>query len=320
MSLPYIGSGPYCYANSLAMVLGRNAPEPSAIEVLTGSPFGVHLMGGVLPFFDPAGWDPGIGIDAALERLAWTCDRTGGGDATAAIERLRGSAEAGPVLVGPVEMGLLSHQPGSGIAIGADHYVVVLEVDGDVVCFHDPHGHPFATLPVEDFAAAWRAESIGYASEPFVARAGFERASQVDVPAALRSSLPAARRWASAEGTDDAPAGAAAIEALAELIDAGLEPWQRGHLVHFAVRVGARRLADAATWLSVIGCVDAASVASRQARLLGALQHRLVVDDRAAAVATLRELGPTYAEMPAALSHLAVDEEAEPGGCNSAEA
>jgi hypothetical protein len=50
---PYIGSGPYCYANSLAMMLGPAAPPPSVIEVLTGSPFGIELIAGRLPFFDP---------------------------------------------------------------------------------------------------------------------------------------------------------------------------------------------------------------------------------------------------------------------------
>jgi hypothetical protein len=54
---PYIGSGPYCYANSLAMALGPTAPSPSIIEVLTGSPFGMHLLGGRLPAVRPYGWD-----------------------------------------------------------------------------------------------------------------------------------------------------------------------------------------------------------------------------------------------------------------------
>ena len=66
VTVRYIGSGPYCYANSLAMMLGSAAPEPAVIEVLTGSPFGAELIGGVMPFFDPLGWDPGIGLDAAI--------------------------------------------------------------------------------------------------------------------------------------------------------------------------------------------------------------------------------------------------------------
>ena len=33
--------------------------------------------------------------------------------------------------------------------------------DGDTVVFHDPHGHPYATLPVTDFLAAWEAKAVG---------------------------------------------------------------------------------------------------------------------------------------------------------------
>jgi hypothetical protein len=40
---------------------------PGLLEVLTGSPFGLQLLGGRRPLFDPLGWDPGIGIDAALK-------------------------------------------------------------------------------------------------------------------------------------------------------------------------------------------------------------------------------------------------------------
>lgn len=50
MTARYVGSGPYCYANSLGMLTGA---DPSALEVLTGSPFGVWLQHDRLPFFDP---------------------------------------------------------------------------------------------------------------------------------------------------------------------------------------------------------------------------------------------------------------------------
>ena len=123
----YIGSGPYCYANCLAMMLADDT-EPGLLEVLTGSPFGLQLLGGHRPLFDPVGWDPGIGMDAALALLGWTCERTGGGDAETALSRLRGALPNGPALVGPVEMGLLRHHPDAGEPIGADHYVVVIAV------------------------------------------------------------------------------------------------------------------------------------------------------------------------------------------------
>jgi hypothetical protein len=80
-----------------------------------------------------------------------------------------------------------------------------------------------------------------------------------------------------------------------------LTPQQSGHLVHFAVRVGARRLADAAEWLARVESAAAADIAERQARLVGALQHPLVRGDRTTAADLLRQLAPTYAQLAAAL-------------------
>jgi hypothetical protein len=293
--IPYIGSGPYCYANSLAMVLGPAAPEPSAIEVLTGSPFGFQHEDG-LPWFDPLGWDPGIGLDVALDLLGWTCERTAGGSGDDAVRRLREAR--GPVLVGPVEMGLLGHQPGSGTAIGADHFVVVTAVTDGVVHFHDPHGFPFATLPVDEFGAAWESVAFSYPAQPFTMRTAFHRARPVDVHEALRASLPAARRLL----TPDGERPAAAVERFAALVAGGLTAAHTGHLVHFAVKVGARRLADAATWFDRLGLDAASAVAERQARLVGGLQHPLVHGDGAAAAAILCDLAPTYAELDSTLA------------------
>lgn len=43
----------------------------------------------------------------------------------------------GPAAPGPVELGLLLHHPGSGSALGSDHYVVVTGVEDGLVRFHD---------------------------------------------------------------------------------------------------------------------------------------------------------------------------------------
>jgi hypothetical protein len=305
VTVRYIGSGPYCYANSLAMMLGSAGPGPPVIEVLTGSPFGAELLGGVTPFFHPAGWDPGIGLDAAIGLLGWTCRRSGGGPGADAAARLAGASESRPLLAGPLEFGLLLHHPDSGTAIGSDHYVVVTGVADGMVRFHDPHGHPYATLPADDFLTAWRADSIGYATEPFTARAGFERVREVDPAAALRQALPAAARWLAGDTDRPAPpgsvGGAAAVGRLAELVEAGLEPWQRGHLAYFAIRVGARRLSDAAACLAFIGENTAASIAGEQARLVGGMQHPLVTGDRITLARLLRRLAPTYEQLRASL-------------------
>ncbi|WP_163513618.1 hypothetical protein [Fodinicola acaciae] len=299
MTTRYTGSGPYCYANSIAMLTGE---DPSAVEVLTGSPFGLWLDDDRLPFFDPYGWDPLAGSTAALARLGWSSTVTTGSeeeDDGDAIQRLRLAVRDRPALVGPVEIGLLRHLPEMTGPIGSDHYVVVTEVAGDTVVFHDPHGCPYATLPAGAFAAAWRADSIDYTGKPFVMRTELEKTENVDLDTAFTEFVPAARKLL--EDCDTPAGGASAALRLADLVEAGLPPDSRGHLVHFAVRVGVRRLCDAAHWLGRIGRASAADVLSRQAKLVGSLQYELTAGSAKAAAETFRQLAPTYEQLHAAL-------------------
>lgn len=303
--VPYIGSGPYCYANSFAMMFGDRAPSTAVIEFATGGPFGMQLVGGTLPFFDPYGWTPEAGFDGALTALGWTSSARRGGTAEQALAALESALADGPVWVGPVEMGHLRHQPGMTGPIGADHYVVVLGLAEGQVLMHDPQGHPYATLPVDDFVAAWRAESVDYAT-PFTLRTAFRRLRTVTEEAAIEAALPNALRWLSMTEGRHLPAGtignAEAAERLAGMIEAGCDRELRNHLVWFAVRVGARRVADAATCLARIGRGEAARIMDRQARLIGAMQQPLVAGDDSAAAALLRTLAPSYAELLAALA------------------
>lgn len=309
MTVRYIGSGPYCYANSLAMMLGPATPSPAVIEVLTGSPFGAQLTAGMRPFFNPPGWDPAIGLDAAIELLGWTCVRASAGSEAEAAALLREARADRPLLAGPLEFGLLLYQPGSGTAIGSDHYVVVTGTENDMVRLHDPHGHPYATLPITDFITAWRAvpaaESISYIAEPFTAWTGFRRVQDTGEATALRQALPMAARWLAEDAERPAPpgslGGAAALERLSDIAEAGLERWQHDHLAYFAIRVGARRLADAAACLESIGQDKAAAIADEQAHVIGALQHPVMTGDRADVARLLRKLAPMYEQLRASL-------------------
>ncbi|SDM79288.1 hypothetical protein [Allokutzneria albata] len=299
---PYVGSGPYCYSNSFSMVFGAEAPSTAVIETATGGPFGMQLIGGTLPFFDPYGWTPEEGFDKALATLGWSSTTVRAADADEALSLLRKSLVDGPVWAGPVDMGLLRHQPGMTGPMGADHYVVVIEVDDERVLMHDPHGFPYATLPLQDFLEAWRIEKVDY-GKPFTMRTGFTRFAEVSEVDAIRESIPTAVHWLSMRGGADMPPGSlgngAAAEALADLVEAGKHP--HDHLVHFAVRVGARRIADAATCLARVGLTEASRITDEQARLIGSMQHPLVVGDLKKAADALRALAPTYDELLSAL-------------------
>lgn len=305
--VPYIGSGPYCYANSFAMMLGGDAPSTAVIEFATSSPFGMQLVGGALPFFGPYGWTPEAGFDAALDAMGWISAVTKGGSAEDALAQLESALSEGPVWIGPVEMGHLRQQPGEDGTMGADHYVVVLAVDDGWVRMHDPQGYPFASLPLDDFLTAWRAETIDY-GDPYTMRTRFRRVREVREDDMIRASLPAAIQWLSMEQARHLPEGTAgngeAAELLADMIKAGCSDDVRGHLIHFAVRVGARRLADAAICLARIGGADAAEIASGQALLIGSLQFPLTVGRDAEAAAILRRLAPTYPRLLSALQRM----------------
>jgi hypothetical protein len=190
--------------------------------------------------------------------------------------------------------------------IESDHFVAVLEVDDTLVRFHDPHGCPYATLPVPDFLAAWRADTIAYRTTSYTMRNAFHRVREVTTEAALHAALPCAAAWL--RGRDDLPApagtigGAVAVHRLAGLVTDGLDPAVHAHLIHFAIRVGARRLADAATVLAGLGQDRAAAIATRQARLVGSLQHDIIAGHTTSAADTLRQLAPTYDQLAAVLS------------------
>ncbi|MEV0649536.1 hypothetical protein AB0I28_30195 [Phytomonospora sp. NPDC050363] len=305
MHIPYVGSGPYCYSNSFAMLMGEHAPPTAVIETLTGGPFGMQLLAGKLPFFDPYGWDPSEGFDNVLSSLGWTSTVTSGGEAADALARLREAVAKGPVWVGPVEMGHLHHQPGMTGPIGADHYVVVLAVDDDTVLMHDPQGFPYATLPLADFMTAWAKETVAY-GDPYTLRTDFARLGEVGEVEALRAGLATATSWLHLRDDVPVPPGTLgngeAAEALAVVWAAGPDEGLRGHLEHFAIRVGARRLDDAATCLARLDLAEASSILREQARLVGALQYPAVKRDDDAVAAGLRELAPTYDRLRAVLS------------------
>lgn len=309
---PYVGSGPYCYTNSLVAVLGGTAPSTAVVESVTGSPFGFQLLAGRLPLFDPYGWDPDIGLDQAIGFLGYTHTRRTFDSAAAAIAALADHLRDGPVLVGPVDMGLLLHQPGSDRASGADHFVVVLEVGDDAVTFHDPQGYPWASLPVDVFCEAWRGDEVAYLDEPYALRTDFRATADVTPLAAFRASLPAAAAWMAGRDLPVPPGtlgGREGLERLAEIVAEGLTDDMRGFLGNFALRVGARRKADAAYCLHLVGEVEAAVVFQEQARVLGALQFHAVRSDAAALAAGFRKLGGLH---DAAAGHLGRHADATP--------
>ena len=295
----YVGNGPYCFTNSLAMMLGAGAPPVAVLETLTGSPFGFQLLAGKLPLFDPLGWNPDLGLDQAIELLGYAAERTTHTDDHEALAELRNALEVGPVMAGPLDMGLLAHQPGSDRASGADHFVLVTSADTETVAFHDPQGHPYATLPTSVFLAAWRGEQIGYLDAPYAMRTYMRRVRDITETEALREMLPLAREWTRGRDLPTPPGtlgGADGYHALAALVR-NPEPDLLSMLAHFSIRVGARRRGDAAHCLRSIGHPEAASCLEAQAVELGRLQYASVVGDGVALAAGCVRLAELHEDL-----------------------
>lgn len=202
-------------------------------------------------------------------------------------------------------MGCLRHQPEMTGPIGADHFVVALDVNDERVLIHDPHGFPYAQVPIADFLTAWRADTLAY-GDPYTIRTRFEQVTEVSDADAVRSVIPAALDHLAQVTERTMPPGslgnADAAYRVAEMVEAGAENGLREDLIYFAVKVGARRLDDTATCLDLAGYAGAAAVAAEQARLVGSLQHPLVVRDFPKAAAALRALAPTYERLRTTLS------------------
>ena len=293
----YVGSGPYCYANTLSMVVDE-AWRPGLVETLTGSPFGFQMVGPI-PLFDPAGWDPDSGLNQALTLLGWQSDRETFASAEEAFARLAVLCTYGPVFVGPLEMGLLLHQPGSDRPIGADHFVAVLDAGSDGVTMHDPQGHPYAWLPREAFMTAWGSDTIGYGTGRFPLRTNFRRVASRTHQDAVTDLLPSAHQWARGDHARG-DGNAAGLRDLADRAETGLGAPALPVLQTFSLRLGARRRVDAATelaeWPEVAGILD------RQARALGRAQLAAVRGEDTVLAATFRHVADLHDDLVRALA------------------
>lgn len=239
------------------------------------------------------------GLDQALTLLDWSCDRETFTSADEAFERLGALCADGPVFVGPLEMGLLLHQPGSDRPIGADHFVVVLDVGADGLTMHDPQGHPCAWLPRDAFAAAWGSDTIGYGTGRFPLRCNFRRVSGRTQEDAVRDLVPLAHRWA----RGDHGTGEQTVDVLRDLADRaelGLGVPALPVLQSVSLRLGARRRVDAAGEL--YAWPEIASVLDHQARALGHAQYAAVREDGPVLASTFRQVADLHEDLVQALA------------------
>jgi hypothetical protein len=191
-------------------------------------------------------------------------------DALARI--LETSLAQGPVMLGPLDMGELIYRPNAHAAIGADHYVLALSIEGTEVLVHDPAGYPCVPIALNALKRAWRADRISY-------RRGSYRRWQAPVRVANPSpaqiletamlSFVDAYKAARVGKSPGVTMGPEAIEKAAstirqrELPETGLR-----HLERFVLALGVRRALDY-EWYLRRSYPDLARVKHQQALSLG---------------------------------------------------
>ncbi|MBN6039942.1 hypothetical protein [Amycolatopsis sp. 195334CR] len=257
--MDYYGNVPYCYADSVAMMLSVHGDRvrPGLIEALSGVGLGATRVpedGRV--FFSAI--TPPQGIDAALGLLGCEFTGTHGPGDGPVDEILRKELATGPVLLGPLDMGHLTYLPFHHEVPGADHYVVAYDLDDEGVHLHDPAGFPCARLGFADLEAAWRGDRIEYEHSVYQRWREIGRSRQVDYAQA---------RAFFSEIYRDNPGGGDTIRLLAADLRKPVAPALGGFLTAFALPLGARRALDFAALFDQGGDDELVVAKNEQAHL-----------------------------------------------------
>jgi hypothetical protein len=164
--------------------------------------------------------------------------------------------------------------------MGADHFVLAYRFEKDGVLIHDPEGFPSVLLSFRHLELAWRADSIPY-------RRGYYRywtrprrvrsPSQDELYDSSLRSFKEVYSEAESLGTKHNVAiEAKAITTLQKHVEQGrVSPAERGFMVYFSFKLGARRALDFASFFGSRN-PELAGLKEKQAELFGALQSSAV--------------------------------------------
>lgn len=297
----YFGDVSLCYTNSLAMALDSFGFDvrPERLEALMVMGNGASIMKDdprhPIVFFDNG--EPDVSISNCLRMLgvAWEDFFVEGPttDLTEVRDRLARMLESGPVVAGPLDMGLLTYNPNFHGLGGVDHFVCVLGLDGGRVHLHDPAGFPYMSMEFQDFAKAWEARAISYRRGSFSMWGAFTRVREPTQEEVYRevSSIMRKRYEAGEAGV---------IRSYAEAIRRnGMSQQQQAIHQYFSFRLAAARNIYAARFLAEHDA-ERAQIKERIASLFGqAHLHNLTEDNEALALTLegIAELDDRFREL-----------------------
>ena len=285
-AIPYIGNGPYCYANSVAMLLDSigESISPAKVEVLSGVGIGACLLTkDKLLFFNTYAGAPDTGISRALEILGFNYEEKSSERSDFnPFDQLRKNLNESPVVLGPLDMGYLKYNPRSESLYGVDHFVLVYGIDNNNAYFHDPAGFPCVSIPIKDLAEAWKAENIGYRRNYY---RYWTKPARVKQPKGKEIYDQAIQFFRSLyqESHDIAVKEKRVIDndaimtIIERLKNGNISSIEKDHLTHFALPLGAKRALDFASFFSPHNAV-LTDLKQKQAQLFGRC-HALVMNN-----------------------------------------
>lgn len=307
--VPFRGNGPYCYSNTASMLLSTIGEQvlPQEMEAYTGVGLGAFwLAKEKLLFFSSISNPPDLGITRALHLLGFNFgERVTSDPGKPPFEQLRSDLAGGAAVLGPLDMGYLTHNPLHKRMMGADHFVLAYRFEKDGVLIHDPEGFPSVLLPFRQLELAWRADSIPYhrGHYRYWTRPRRARSPNRDelYDSTLRSYKEVYSEAESLAAKHDLPIDAKAITTLQQHVENGkVSPAERGFMVYFSFKLGARRALDFASFFGSRH-PELAGLKEKQAELFGVLQS-LAVERKWTRVAdSLEKLAQVETEFRGAL-------------------
>jgi len=307
--IPFRGNGPYCYSNTVSMLLSTIGEQvsPQEMEAYTGVGLGAFwLPKEKLLFFSSFSNPPDLGITRALRLLGFSFEENVTSDpGKPPLEQLRSDLASSAAVLGPLDMGYLTHNPLYKRMMGADHFVLAYRFEKDGVLIHDPEGFPSVLLPFRQLELAWRADRIPYrrGQYRYWTRPRRERRPSQDelYESNLKSFKEVYTEAENLAGRHDIAIDAKAINTLQKHVEKGkVSPAERGFMVYFSFKLGARRALDFA---SLLGSKhpELAGLKEKQAELFGALQSLAVQRKWAKVADSLEQLAQVETEFRDAL-------------------
>jgi hypothetical protein len=141
--------------------------NPAFFELITTIPFGIrHVNDNPNRLIDSI-TDPDIGINIAFDLLGIDCSykyypKNDISMKEKAIDSLIRMVQAGPVIIGPVNMGLLPYYYNNFQYHGIDHYLVAIDysLKADQIILMDTERVGVVSIRMDDFIPSWLAKDL----------------------------------------------------------------------------------------------------------------------------------------------------------------